>query len=402
MINPPKTKSEEVIVAVIGIVFQSPIGARSFREFKTLSGAQGSLWRTVGMTPPVCSKHTGFGDWSVEATDGNRAEIRGSTYEELFPAPGSKVEVVAQHAVTTTRRTSQKIKDFPGCQLAEEFDPKVKFELLLAEPKMDGYRLCAVVRGGEVKFCTRTGLDEPYTTNLEHIAVQLLELGFRNCMIDGEVTAKGFNDVAIIRHINPDEATKKRLREEVMFHVFDWVDLSAIENQLIGRKMRDVFPLTQSQRRAFIEKALGGEKLANVRITPQFMVRSAAEVAELTEEMLELGFEGLMLKRPDAPYVFDRTTNWLKVKPTKTIDLQITAVVEGEGRLVGTMGAIHGKHESGEIYSAGTGYTDKVRAEIWAKRAEIIGTWMEIKVQLGDVSEARHPVFIRFREDRNE
>jgi len=388
---------------MIGIVFEEADGTRTFKQYKSLSGAQGAVWRKVGTEPELIKDKPRFGSYAVMGVGGVKAEIDGCTFEELFPPPESRPVASAQVATSgTSRRTNQKVADFPGCQLASEFSAQMQFNMLLAEPKLDGYRLVAIIRGGEVKFCTRAGFDEPYTSNLQHIAEQLLALGFRNCLVDGEVLARDFADTAIVRHVDPDEATKKRLREEVIFHVFDWVDLSTIEMQLIGRKERSVFAWKQSLRREFLERALAPHKLpANVRLVPQFVVRSHAEVAALCEEMLELGYEGLVLKDPHAPYVFERSKNWLKVKPTRTIDLKITRVVEGEGKHKGRLGAIEGLYESGETYSVGTGFTDQMREELWARRDELIGQWMEVKVQDTDVSEARHPVFVRLRPDRS-
>src|SRR4051794_26652305 len=57
----------------------------------------------------------------------------------------------------------------------------------LFEPKLDGYRMLAFVRGGEVNLVSRRGL--AYTRLFPSIAKELLSAAGRDCILDGEIIA---------------------------------------------------------------------------------------------------------------------------------------------------------------------------------------------------------------------
>jgi hypothetical protein len=115
----------------------------------------------------------------------------------------------------------------------------------------------------------------------------------------------------------------------------------------------------------------------------------------LMELRLSQGDEGLVIRQLHKSGLY---YVWLKVVPKKQADVRITGFKEGAGRLLGTLGSIQTKHGS-----VGSGFDDALRDEIWANRAKLKGTI--IQVEYREVTEAgklRFPAYIRQRFDKTE
>lgn len=124
------------------------------------------------------------------------------------------------------------------------------------------------------------------------------------------------------------------------------------------------------------------------------------------------GFEGLMVYDPHGQHRDGKVLGWWKMKPENEADGVITDLVEGEGRLLGTMGAAIVELEDGTVTKVGTGWSDAQRKELWeayqvyqaaltsgypctprfARYVQI--TYMERT----DDGNLRHPSFDRFRD----
>jgi len=313
---------------------------------------------------------------------------------------------------------------FPGCQLADDFEdrgwPAGHVGDLFIEPKLDGYRLNAVIDADSVTFYCRGKDPVPWGQNLDHIAEDLLAAGFRNCMIDGEVMALDWNKTGIVRsgcstkkgvaaYAPPSAERMEEIRTTVKFHVFDWVCLdlgSLVPMKLPGwRTARNVFPLPLAQRREFLESMLSVPGLLgcvydSLVLTEVALVSSEPGVRAAMDDFVARGYEGAMLKLPTSIYVFDRHSGWLKVKPVKTEEMQVVGWQEGEGKYVGMLGSLHCVKADGTKVSVGTGIDDAQRAALYARRHELGGLILEVKSQESAVAAARHPVFVRWRPDR--
>jgi DNA ligase-1 len=123
------------------------------------------------------------------------------------------------------------------------------------------------------------------------------------------------------------------------------------------------------------------------------------------EASVEQGYEGIMIKNLDAPYICKRSDSWMKWKPTITVDLTIVGFEEGTGRNAGRLGAIiyEGVDNERNIrVNVGTGYSDKDRDEFWAARDRLLGVVGEVQAdavtqnQDGSYS-LRFPRHVRFR-----
>lgn len=78
-------------------------------------------------------------------------------------------------------------------------------------------------------------------------------------------------------------------------------------------------------------RAVNRAALAHVHLVPQTIVRTQAQLDALEARFLELGFEGVVLRRPDAPYIFGR------VEPRSQALLKLKQRQFATGEIVGVV-----------------------------------------------------------------
>jgi len=299
---------------------------------------------------------------------------------------------------------------FHGVQGAEDYDGFPKgYAYMFAEPKFDGYRLASVIVDGVVTFYCREPKPVMWGANLDHIRNELLELGFDNCMVDGEVMANDWNKTGIIRlgcgskgYKRPSDEVLAEIHRETKYYVFDWVDLTKVmhvENR--QKKMVPIFPMPLEARQAELATYLRGAELTDIlRPVQSERVTSEAELQAAYQRALTQGYEGLILKFPASLYAFMKNKCWRKLKPHETIELQVVEVVEGEGKHRGRLGALRCVKKDGTEVSVGTGWNDPERERVYRERAQIPGKIIECEIATSAAAKARHPAFKRWREDR--
>lgn len=113
------------------------------------------------------------------------------------------------------------------------------------------------------------------------------------------------------------------------------------------------------------------------------------------ERILKLGGEGVMLRKPHAPYKAGRTNDLLKVKQFVDAEAYVIGHENGTGRNNGRMGALKCKDKDGITFKIGTGFPDSMR-----DNPPAIGTLITYKFQEKTVAgKPRFPVFHRVRID---
>ncbi len=271
--------------------------------------------------------------------------------------------------------------------------------LRLIEPKLDGVRCLTIVdcESRTVIQYTRNG---KVLENFSHITNSLLahidDFG-RSYVIDGEVVSKSFQDLMKQVHRKDDvQAGDARLM------AFDILPLSEFKKgkSTMGQKRRSA--LLRSFKEVF-------DKCGNIDVIRQIEVDLDTYVGELefkefNKEALELGYEGIMIKVPDAPYECKRSTSWLKQKPFIEVSLTIVGIEPGTGKNEGKMGAVICEGEDDGKFirvNVGSGWTDDQRAEI---DDSVIGQVLEVRADAvtrsqdsEDVYSLRFPRALRFR-----
>lgn len=306
----------------------------------------------------------------------------------------------------TTDSTINKVR--PGtvplftCQLAKDaFDNQNKMNgKKQLDYKLDGVRVLAIVRPklGIATLYSRTGKE---FFNFPHIQKQLLLaiLPDEEWVFDGEVTSSSFQELMTQVRRKTDAKA-----DDAVLNLFDAIPLNDF--------VKGEYKVAQKDRSAAL-KALYEKSFAhldNISFLDYIEVNldeqaGVDKLEEMRDTAAKLGLEGIMVKDVDAGYKCKRTTSWLKIKPTITVDLTIVGIEEGTGKYQGMLGALlmEGIDQGRKIgVSVGSGFSDEQRAEIWNNFSQVKGMIAEVKAdavtqnQDGTYS-LRFPRFLRFR-----
>lgn len=155
--------------------------------------------------------------------------------------------------------------------------------------------------------------------------------------------------------------------------------------------------------------------IQNVRLSPVYqvsflMARNEKELKDYFQTCMDNGFEGVMLKTVDTPYVFKRSENILKLKPCVTYEGVIVDHYEGRRgtKREGLFGGFSIVLPNGVVTRLGGGYSDALKADIQLHGPDTyLGKIVEIEAQpdpltpdgLTSDGKARFPVFMRFRSE---
>ena len=169
-------------------------------------------------------------------------------------------------------------------------------------------------------------------------------------------------------------------------------------------------------------------KSKHVVVHEQVMCLTLEDILKYEEQCLDAGYEGLILRDPNAPYKQGRSTvkEGYLLKLKRFVDDEATvigleermhngnvATVNELGRTArsshkenksgrGDLGALLLRHSSGIEFSCGTGFTDGERGEIWANRDRYLGQLAKYKhFPIGAKDLPRHPVFLGWRDRRD-
>ena len=178
-------------------------------------------------------------------------------------------------------------------------------------------------------------------------------------------------------------------------------------------------------RYAYVKNKLKDSPIDRVVLLEHFAVDQMSDIDDFEAEMLAQGAEGIMLRDADAKYKCGRSG-------TKTPELQkVKRFVDNEFLVIGfepkytntneakinelgrterstakagmkaldTMGALILQTKEGEVFTCGSGFTDKLRDTMWAERAGLIGKLAKVKYfDVGNGYKVpRFPVFVAIR-----
>jgi DNA ligase-1 len=107
-----------------------------------------------------------------------------------------------------------------------------------------------------------------------------------------------------------------------------------------------------------------------------------ARYKEINAKAIAGGYEGIMLKDPNAGYECKRSVAWLKLKPFIEVSLEVTNVEEGTGRNQGRLGALvcEGVDDDRRIkVNVGSGFSDSDRDNYWKSVGNLVGQIVEVR-----------------------
>lgn len=238
-------------------------------------------------------------------------------------------------------------------------------------------------------------------SGMQHIISDLEQLGI-GWFYDGELIRKNMDNLSDGENfrigtgiINSDVESKK----EIKFVIFDYFPESELPKKQSGSKYKIRRDMLNGLRKAIEEK-----KLKNIEIvTMVYEGTDQSKIVKWLDYAIEQGWEGLMLNK-DATYKCKRTVDLIKIKRFYTMDLPVVEVLEGEGRLKGTLGALVVQYKNNTI-NVGSGFNDETRERFWKDKEELIGRIIEVKYKeiskdkKTGLESIQFPVFVGLREN---
>ena len=219
---------------------------------------------------------------------------------------------------------------------------------LFVQPKLDGVR-CLIQREGDdlgfrVVAYSRTGKE---WKNIDHILSILVPFFMKhpNIILDGELYNHELkNDfekiISLVRKTKPTAEDRVESAEMVQFHCYDFIDETK----------------TFEERNKFLQGWF--PNLDCIRDVDTRMVFNTEEVEAHHEDLLELGYEGSIL-RQNKPYECKRSWTLMKVKDFSDAEATITGYEIGKGKREGTLGKFMMTDDYGKEFGCppGKGYT---------------------------------------------
>ena len=263
------------------------------------------------------------------------------------------------------------------------------------EIKLDGVRVLTIIRKNTVEMFSRNGKQ---FHNFGHIIAEFEKVLKKSpepndLVLDGEVMSANFQDLMKQVHRKDGKQSK-----DAVLHLFDICPLKDFQKGLWKKDQRTRSMLIKDwvKNNSDLLKHVQTLDWENVNLdTPEGQSR----FIELNKSAVEGGYEGVMIKNPDAWYECKRTHSWLKAKPFIEVTLRVVSTEEGTGRNKGRLGAIIVEGIDDEYnyrLSCGSGFSDTQREEFWSGRDSLIGQLVEIRADARTQSKDAKTFSLRF------
>jgi DNA ligase D-like protein (predicted ligase) len=224
----------------------------------------------------------------------------------------------------------------------------------LFERKLDGERCLAFREGGRVRLMSRARqhLDGTYPEVVHALASQAVG----DFVVDGEVVAfdRGRTSFGRLQQRlgirDPQRA--RRSPVAVFYYVFDLLHLDGDDTTALPLRLR----------KSLLRDTLSFRAHA-LRYTPH----RNAEGEALFATACARGWEGVIAKRADGPYVGGRSRDWLKFKCSAGQELVVGGFTEPTRSRVGLGALVVGYYQDGDLIYAGkvgTGFTQATLREL--------------------------------------
>ena len=252
--------------------------------------------------------------------------------------------------------------------LASKFEGKLKGEVSMSL-KLDGIRNSAMIENGRIIHKSRQG---KVVEGLNQINQALEELELDGYFIDGELIRINHDNIPSDENFRLTTTvvnSKSDNKEGLEFVVFD---MTPIEDYHRGK-----CDMTYIERLKLMEEKIGnGNEF--IRLVPKYgITKDVDEIYDKLNEVVNRQLEGLMLNTLNGKYEFGkRPKSIMKVKKFQDGDVLVTDVIEGDGRLVGTLGKVEIQFKyKDKIYTnyVGSGFSDSERSYYWEHKDELIG-----------------------------
>ena len=135
------------------------------------------------------------------------------------------------------------------------------------------------------------------------------------------------------------------------------------------------------------------------------IVNSKDKAQAFYRNMIASGKEGAVLKNPTAIWRDGTSKEQVKLKLVCDCDLRVVGFEKGEGKFADTLGSLICQSEDGELQTGVSGFSDKIRHEIWENKEKYIDTVVTVKfndvmMKTGEKASLFLPRFVEFRSDK--
>ena len=200
-------------------------------------------------------------------------------------------------------------------QLATLVDAAPSGDAWLHEIKLDGYRIGAILKDGNVRLESRRGND--WTAQFPRVADAAKKLKAQTALLDGEVAIllpSGITSFQALQNAGTSGS--------LVYFVFDLLHLNGSDVSAL--------PLEQRKEllRSFLETSNSGDI---IRYTDHFL----GDGERVFKRACSLGCEGIVSKRRSAVYRPGRNSEWLKTKCVHRQEFVIAGYTDPEGTRAG-------------------------------------------------------------------
>ena len=255
-------------------------------------------------------------------------------------------------------------------------DPNWLFEI-----KWDGYRAIAFVENGKLRLMSRTQND--LTAQFGELKDLPKYVKARNAILDGEIVAldaDGRSSFSLMQQRTGIRKWGRRVASQpgiqVLYYAFD----------LLYAEGNDFRRAPLEQRKEALAMVVVPE--GPLRLSEHFEKGKA-----LFEAAKQQGLEGILAKKRDSLYEERRSSEWLKIKITDTVDCVVGGYTEPEGSRPYFGSVVLGLYDQqGQLIhvgQAGTGFTHATLKEIW----QLLEKWKTNKNPFYGHVEALRKVF---------
>jgi DNA ligase-1 len=254
----------------------------------------------------------------------------------------------------------------------------------IVQPKYDGVR-CRVIplSGPQGQGSLLLSSEENIIHSVPHLNEIFAGLNLHS-ELDGELYCHGMSFEQIVsitsRSINLHPDYKR-----IQFHCFDIVnEQPQMKRALVIENLRNINP--------------------HIVVAPFWLCESLDDVMRTYDKLMELGYEGIIVRHTQAPYEVKRSLYVMKFKAKKEDDYEILGFQEEisiDGRAKDSLGALVCKSGDGNTFHVGTGFSADQRKALWETREGLIGKVAKVKYQHLTTGKQvpRFPVFVEVVEN---
>jgi bifunctional non-homologous end joining protein LigD len=370
-----------------------------------------ALVRTKEAKSWLLIKHADRFVSDADLTAQNRSILSNISVEDLKVVPAHRIgaELLAPRGPAT--RMPAKIEPMQ----AEIGESAFNRDGWMWEPKLDGYRVFALVNARGVKLQSRRGID--LTPAFPRLVAELARQQVGSMILDGELVAfdaggrPSFNALQNRVQLKGErEIATADAKSPVVYFCFDLLYFAGIDLR------RHVY----RERRRYLAQCLLPTPLVQ-------LVHASEDGIALHAAALASGFEGVIGKRLDSKYeTGKRSPAWLKVKPTRSADFVVGGYTSGKGARAALGALLLGYWDDDQrlhyASHVGSGFDNRTLKKVQARLEALktrsrpfvekppvvngVATWVrpelvaEVKYQSWtDDGALRAPVFLRLRDD---